>query len=208
VVQETEKDVKFAASKVKRVTGGDRLSARFMGQDWMDFEPTHTLIMCSNHKPEADSDDEAFWRRAQLAEFGVVVPDNEVDIELTAKLRAEADGVLTWIVQGAFEWLDLGLCPPDAVLDHTKEYRKSEDTIQAFMDECCAICGDAKVASSRLYGRYRDWCKDCGEKPLATRFFGPQLEAKGFQKKKTKTGMVYFGIGLHAAEYDNEERYP
>jgi putative DNA primase/helicase len=129
VVHETKKGASFDASKVKLLTGGDRLTARHMRQDFFEFAPSHTLVMLSNYRPSADSTDAALWRRVQLVPFEVVIPLERRDPRLADSIRAEAPGVLNWIVQGALTWQRMGLAPPEVVRKQTEAYRESEDMI-------------------------------------------------------------------------------
>ena len=194
----------FDASKVKLLTGGDRLTARHMRQDFFDFAPSHTLIMLSNYKPQADSNDAALWRRVQLVPFEVVIPEKDQDRELAEKIRdEEAPGVLRWIVEGALQWQEHGLDPPDVILEQTAAYRKAEDVIGNFIEECCVRNKAAKVKGGVFYTAFRDWCQSQGVRTVRGNDFASEIQGRGFGREKTKAGAVYHGIGLHAE--DNEE---
>src|SRR5690606_17131491 len=129
IVHETKRGASFDASKVKLLTGGHQLTARHMRQDFFTLPPRHTLVMLSNHKPEADATDSALWRRVQLVHFGIVIPEERRDPQLAARIREhEAAGVLAWLVRGALEWQRIGLSPPAVVREATEAYRSAEDT--------------------------------------------------------------------------------
>ncbi|MCK4150568.1 phage/plasmid primase, P4 family, partial [Ralstonia pseudosolanacearum] len=120
---ETEQGRRWAESKVKNLTGGDKISARFMRQDFFEFFPQFKLFVAGNHKPAIRNIDEAMKRRLHLIPFTVTVPPERRDKNLQQKLLAERDGILAWAVQGCLDWQRLGrLDPPQQVLDATEEY--------------------------------------------------------------------------------------
>lgn len=204
IVHETKRGASFDASKVKLLTGGDKLTARFMRQDFFDFVPSHTLVMLSNYKPQADANDAALWRRVQLVPFNVVISPNKQDRELADKIKArEAAGVLHWIVEGARQWQTQGLNPPAVVLEQTKAYREAEDVIGRFIEECCVKGKGIKVKAGNLYARFKEWCQQQGEHVVRGNDFFNELVGRGFEREPTREGRVYHGIGLHAAEYED-----
>jgi putative DNA primase/helicase len=101
---ETEEGRRWAEAKIKQLTGGDRIAARFMRQDFFTYQPAFKLIIAGNHKPSLRSVDEAIRRRFHLVPFAVTIPEHERDLELTKKLKAEWPGILAWIIQGCVEW--------------------------------------------------------------------------------------------------------
>jgi putative DNA primase/helicase len=198
VLHETKRGASFDASKVKLLTGGDRLTARHMRQDFFDFKPTHTLIMLSNYKPQADATDAALWRRIQLVPFNVVIPPERQDRELADKIRsAELPGVLRWTVLGALQWQQRGLDPPSIVQEQTEAYRAAEDVIGAFIEERCTRNKVAKVKAGTLYASFKEWCQSQGAHVVRGNDFSAELQARGFRRKKTNTGAIYFGLGLN-----------
>lgn len=201
IVHETKRGASFDASKVKLLTGGDRLTARHMRQDFFVFDPTHTLVMLSNYKPEADANDGALWRRVQLIPFDVVIPPDEQDRELADKIKtSEAAGVLRWIVQGALQWQKQGLNPPKVIRDQTKAYRDAEDVIGRFIEERCIKHELAKVKAGVLYEAFKDWCQSQGERAVRGNDFFNELIGRGYEKVATSQGRVYHGLGLHAED--------
>lgn len=203
VVHETKRGATFDASKVKHLTGGDRLTARHMRQDFFAFAPSHTLVMLSNYKPQADASDAALWRRVQLVPFEVVVPEERRDTTLGERIReTEAAGVLRWIVDGCLEWQRMGLAPPAVVREQTEAYRASEDVIGAFLEERCERSAGARVQSGVLYGAYRKWCEAQGIKPARSNDFVAELEGRGFRRERTMHGR--YVVGLELLELRNE----
>ena len=134
---ETEEGRRWAEAKIKALTGGDKIAARFMRQNFFEFTPQFKLIIAGNHKPGLSTVDEAIRRRIYLIPFAVTIPPAERDLGLTAKLKAEWPGILAWMIEGCLAWQRDGLAPPPAVLNATAEYLEAEDAIQRWIDDAC-----------------------------------------------------------------------
>ena len=122
VAQETQRGRRWDETKIKALTGGDKITARFMRQDFFDFTPTFKLFICGNHKPRLANVDEAMRRRLLLVPFTVQIPPAERDPQLAEKLEAEWPAILRWCIDGCLEWQRIGLAPPAIVRDATDEY--------------------------------------------------------------------------------------
>ena len=134
---ETEEGRRWAESKIKALTGGDKIAARFMRQDFFEFTPQFKLIIAGNHRPGLRSVDEAIRRRLHLIPFSVTIPAEERDTDLPDKLKAELPGILAWMIQGCFDWQRIGLAPPKVVTDATASYLEAEDALAAWIDDSC-----------------------------------------------------------------------
>lgn len=201
IVHETKRGAAFDSSKVKLLTGGDLLTARFMRGDFFVFAPSHTLVMLTNYKPEADGSDAALWRRVQLVPFDVVIPDDRVDRELKERIvRDELPGVLRWLVAGAMEWQRIGLAPPQTVREQTEQYRSGEDSVSNFLDERCNRQPELKQPGGPLYAAYKAWCVDSGTKPMRANDFAAELSGRGITKTRNAKGVVYQGLALMASQ--------
>ena len=203
LVHETKRGAGFDASKIKLLTGGDKLTARHMRQDFFSFTPSHTIVMLSNYRPQADATDAALWRRVQLTPFDVVIPVERRDRDLAEKLRGEAPGILRWLVEGALEWQRTGLAPPVVILEQTERYRASEDVIGAFLEERTVRLKGAQVKAGALYGAFKTWCEENGQRATNGNEFSAEIMGRGFERVESKTGRQYLGIGLHADESDD-----
>jgi putative DNA primase/helicase len=193
---EVEDGARWAEAKVKSLTGGDRIAARFMRQDFFEFAPEFKLCVCGNHKPSLRAVDEAIRRRLHLVPFTVTIPTVERDTNLVEKLVPEWPGILNWAIQGCLDWQSLGLNPPSAVRDATAEYLTDEDAFGHWIEERCVLGARCMGKSSSLYADYAKWCEDSQEKSLSQRRFSQELKRRGYQVEHSMVGSVFNGIGL------------
>ncbi|MBP7571598.1 MAG: hypothetical protein KBA95_16180 [Acidobacteria bacterium] len=197
VTAETEEGRRLNESLVKDLTGGDRMTARFMRAEFFQFKPTHKLWMYGNHKPVIRGTDNGIWRRMRAIPFTVTIPDAEVDPDLPARLRAELPGILAWAVAGCLEWQAQGLGGAAAVDAATAAYRAEMDVLGSFLDARCVVDPAARVRAALLYQAYKDWAEEAGEFVMSLRRFGGQLTERGFGQHKDRNGNIQrTGIGL------------
>lgn len=189
---------------VKRLTGKDRLKARFMRQDFFSFEPTHKIFMAVNHKPHIRGTDTGIWRRIRLIPFAVEIPEHKQDKQLQEKLLTEAPGILAWAVRGCLAWQEHGLGITEEIQNATDEYRTEMDTISAFIAECCIEGDGYKAKASELYQCYREWCDKNGERYVSQRDMAAYLTDKGYFRKRLMNGYHWFELGILERPSDNE----
>jgi putative DNA primase/helicase len=176
---ETEEGRRWAESKIKSLTGGDRISARFMRQDFFEFTPTFKLVVAGNHKPGLRSVDEAIRRRFHLVPFTVTIPPEERDETLGDQLKAEWPGILAWMIKGCLEWQSQRLAPPAIVRDATAAYLEAEDALAAWIEEAGESDPDAWEGSHALYRSWKNWAERAGEHPGSLKKFIQRLEDRG-----------------------------
>lgn len=195
---ETEQGRRWAESKVKSLTGGDKISARFMRQDFFEFFPQFKLFVAGNHKPAIRNIDEAMKRRLHLIPFTITVPPERRDKHLQQKLLAERNGILTWAVQGCVEWLRHGrLDPPQPVRDATEEYFEAEDALGRWLEERCVRFPNAHSLTNELFSDWKQWADASGEFVGSQRRFSDLLITRGVEKWRNGGGVRGFrGIGL------------
>jgi putative DNA primase/helicase len=191
---ETEEGRRWAESKIKALTGGDKIAARFMRQDFFEFMPAFKLLIAGNHKPGLRTVDEAIRRRLNLIPFAVTIPAAERDHSLTEALRAEWPGILRWMIEGCLEWQAIGLRPPQFVTDATAAYLEAEDAFGAWLDECCDRDPQAWTASEDLFASWSKWASKAGEPVGARKGFAEQLEKRGFLPKRRNDKRGFFGL--------------
>lgn len=205
---ETDEGRRLAEGLVKRITGGDTMTARFLHAEWFDFRPQFALWLAANHLPAIQGTDDAIWRRIRLIPFNVQIPEAERDPHLDAKLKAEADGILTWAIDGAIEWARNGLTQPDAVLHASRSYRAEQDTLGEFLEECCVIDANAWVPVGEFHHAYEAWCTDRGEKARGTKWLTQRLTPRGIDRGQLPTGnraRIYIGLGLATNTNSSEQ---
>lgn len=195
---------KFDEAKVKLLTGGDRLTARFMRQDEFTFKPTHHLWLSGNYQPKVESGGASFWRRLRLLPFLHSVPEENIVDGLADMLAGQhGPAVLHWIAQGAAAYHQGGLNEPDDVKQATKDYALSVDTVARFLDDECLVGDEARGQATFIFavtGAYQRWCSESGEKPLDGRALSNQLAKHGVlvgrDAPRSSQGRMYGNIQL------------
>jgi len=196
LMNETSQGARFDEAKLKDLTGGDTLTARFLHQEFFDFHPTHRLLIRGNHKPTINGTDEGIWRRLRLVPFTVSIPPEEQDRDLLTKLEAELPGILNWALAGCREWQAEGLKPPPIIAEAVRQYREESDTLGRFVGECCEVRKLGQVKSSTLFKRYQEFCEQAGERWIPSKDFPAEMQRRGFEWKRTKAGSMFHGIEL------------
>ena len=199
IASELEGNARLAEAQAKQLTGGDRIVARKMRQDFFSWVPTHKLILLSNHLPQVYGTDDAIWRRIKILRFEESFTGDRCDPKLPEKLNAELSGILNWAIQGCLDWQREGLRIPSAVVQATNEYRREQDTLGIYLDERCVADSEAVALARDLYKDYETWAKDGGFYPLNKKNFGQRLEARGFKAEKGTRG-VRIRRGLRLVE--------
>jgi putative DNA primase/helicase len=200
VAQETQKGRRWDEAKIKNLTGGDRLSARFMRGDWFDFKPSHKLLISGNHKPRLGNIDEAIRRRFILVPFTVQIPEHERDPQLAEKLKAEWPAILRWMVDGCLEWRRLGLFVPDVIRAATDDYLGDQDTIGQWCDEWLDDHDPNVFTLTRgLFKSWKTWCEERNLSPGTETAFADSLKDRGYEHHRKTSGRGFKGITLKPA---------
>ncbi len=206
---ETDEGRRLNEGLVKQLTGRDKIKARRMREDFWQFDPTHTPILATNHKPEVRGTDHAIWRRLKLVPFDVQIPADEQDKKLSEKLREELPGVLAWIVRGALIYQRIGLPEAKQVSAATSGYRAEMDTLAAFFEDRCVVHPRTESPATPLYNAYKSWCDENGESGESQRRFGARLRERGFESFTYTAGphrdrKGWRGIGLRDDRHDDD----
>jgi putative DNA primase/helicase len=178
---ETEQGRAWAESKIKSLTGGDPITARFMRQDNFTFRPTFKLLMAGNHRPVLGNVDEAARRRFNILPF--TRQPVQRDLQLEEKLRSEWPGILRWIIGGALDWQPNGLLRPAAVLSETEAYFEAQDSFGHWLDEACVTdLGNPHrwETAADLYASWRKFAEAGGENAGTQKVFGDRLSTRGY----------------------------
>lgn len=193
---ETEQGSRWAESKLKALTGGDKITARFMRQDFFEFIPQFKLLIVGNHKPSIRNVDEAMKRRLHMVPFTVTIPPAKRDRRLPDRLLAERNGILAWALQGCLDWQKSGLRPPPAVMDATEDYFDAEDALGRWLEDCCETGASQWAGSSPLFASWRGWAEANGEYPGSMKRFSEALSNRGFEKENTRKARGFRGIAV------------
>ena len=199
IASETNEGEKFDEAKVKLLTGGDRLKARFMRMDEFTFIPSHTLIQLTNHQPEVTSGGAGFWRRVRLVPFDHQMPREKRDPELKQRLvRDHGPAILAWLAEGAAQYAQHALGEPEGVRAATQEYEQSTDTVGQFIADMVILGGgDAvQVKTSIVRDAYEKYCADEGMTPVTAKALTTYLAKRGVGKTRDKHSRYYTGITI------------
>lgn len=194
---ESEQNIRIAESLIKAVTGGDRITARFLYQESFEFIPQFKLWLATNHKPKIVGIDDAIWSRIKLIPFSVTIPSEKRDVHLSERLQEEASGILNWALKGLELYNATGLEEPHTVSGATADYRQSSDVLKHFLDSQCIFAKGASIGARELYQAYKRWSDETGEfYTMSERDFSTALEERGFARKRTIPGIQWYGLSL------------
>ena len=198
---ETEQGRRWNESRIKTLTGGDKISARFMRQDFFEYTPQFKLVIAGNHKPAIRNVDEAMRRRLHLIPFTVTIPPEKRDSKLTEKLLAERAGILAWAIAGCLQWQEHGLEAPPVVRDATQEYFNNEDAVQEFEDEALIRDAQSQALVAKVYAAWKDFAERNGYYAGSVRWLTEQLVARGFMRVRGTGGAKFLrGVRLRVGE--------
>lgn len=210
VANEVAAGKRLDEATVKDLTGDDTITARFMRQEFFDFQPTHKLFLYGNYRPVIRGTDLGIWRRVKLIPFTQTISEAERDLDLKAKLATELPGILNWAIEGCMRWQRDGLHEPQAVKDATKEYRDEMDVIGQFLEECTELHKSKKAKSADLYAAYQHWAEKNGEYAGSSKLFGGELTKRGLVNFKSTGNKYWKGVSLNATgkRYQTNEPDP
>lgn len=194
--EEPSEGVRLNEALVKQLTGGGKVTARFLYGDDFEFMPEFKIWMTTNHKPVIRGTDFGIWRRIRLIPFEVNIPKEKVDKKLKYKLRQELPQILKWAIEGCMLWQQEGLEPPEAVERATAEYKNEMDILAAFCESCLVIDNNPKhtIAANMLFSIYQGWANANNEYVMTSRKFFLEIARKVPEKVRSNTGINYKGI--------------
>ena len=195
---EMGEDQSFNEALVKDLTGGDRITARYLYGEFFEFDPQAKIVMAVNHLPKILGADTGIWSRVRVIPFKVTIPADQRDKDLGRKLEAEMSGILNWALAGLRMWQAEGLEPPDSVAQAIERYREEVDPVRPFLDEMTITVEGEKIAATRLHSAYIQWARQHGADQLKQRSFGDHMGRLGYRKSRitqdSKKFTAYHGL--------------
>ncbi|MHB0875158.1 MAG: phage/plasmid primase, P4 family [Anaerolineae bacterium] len=202
---ETSASKRLAEEVVKRLTGGDTISARYLFRDEFSFRPVCKLVLAANDAPRIKDTDSGIWRRLRRIPFERALDEDERDPAVKATLTkdpAALRAILAWAVAGCLEWQRDGLGYPEVIRRKSAELRASFDPLAAFFADRCQFGEGFMAAAGDLRRAYESWADVAGEKAINNREWGDRLAANGCVQERQRVGgrqlRYWHGIGLVA----------
>jgi len=197
VAAEPETGARLAESMVKAATGGEAIAVRHLYENQFEFLPSFKLMISANVKPSIRGQDEGIWRRVLLLPFNVFIPEAERDRHLLDRLKAEAAGILNWMLDGWMVYRERGLVVPDKVLAATELYRSESDSVREFLAGCTVLSPTGEITAKHLHRVYCAWAAANALEPLTGAAFGRRMTALGIERRKVGV-KIYVGLDLSA----------
>jgi putative DNA primase/helicase len=202
---ETEEGRAWAESRLKQLTGGDSIAARYMRHDFFEFIPEFKLVFLGNHKPILHNVDNAIRRRFNLIPF--THKPTHPDQKLLDKLKIEFPGILNWMLAGCLDWQRNGLTQPKIVKQATEEYFNDQDAFGHWLAECTERKYETTgETSGRLFASWKSWAKTQGENPGTKVTFSERMGANGYKQTRHTPGhrnhRGFLGISLNVKSDD------
>lgn len=198
---ETEAGKPWAEARIKAMTGGDKVSARFMRQDYFEYIPAFKLVIIGNHQPVLQNVDEAMKRRFRIVHFNHK-PANP-DTQLAETLRSELPGILRWALNGLSDWRENGLLTPKKVAAATDAYFSEQDVVGQWLEETCTVepgNGDRWATRKDLFESWSRYAQRHGEEPKGQKWLYAALRSRGLEQGKRSGGERGFkGVEIKAS---------
>ena len=184
--------------RIKALTGGDKIQARFLFHESFEFFPQFKIWLAVNHEPIAKDTTIAFWRRIHKIPFNAHFPAGaaHTDPNLRETLKVELPGILNWAIEGCLEWQRDRLNPPEVVLKATRAYREASNIVGRFLEEETESKPDTQVRSGYLYEKFKTWCENQKENPLTQKEFIQEMQRLGYEKRHGKKGNYWVDVDI------------
>lgn len=200
---ETNESTRLNEARIKALTGGDPITARFLYSESFTYEPVAKFWLAVNHLPQVRDDSYGFWRRVRVLPFDAQFRGKDADQDLIFKLQEELPGILNWAIQGALNWQTMGLAAPAAVMTATDAYRKDNDELDGFISDQCVVADGARVEPGHLFAEYQSWAHGQGileRHRLRSKSFSKRVRERFGDSAPSNGKRHYFGIGLKAVQ--------
>ena len=206
IASELEEGMRLNTSIVKQLSSTDEIEAEKKYKDPFKFEPSHTLVLYTNHLPRVGANDDGTWRRLIVIPFNARI-ENKSDIKNYADYLVKNAGpyIMSWIIEGAKKVIevDFHFNVPACVQEAIEAYREKNDWLASFLDDCCEVGKAYQQKSGEFYQEYRAYCGRNGDYTRSTTDFYTALDVAGFERRKTKKGVFIYGVRLKMEEFLN-----
>jgi len=206
IASELEEGMRLNTSIVKQLSSTDEIEAEKKYKDPFKFEPSHTLVLYTNHLPRVGANDDGTWRRLIVIPFNAKIEGKSDIKNYTDYLVTNAGPyIMSWIIEGAKKTIEANFhfAIPVCVQDAIEGYRENNDWLASFLEDCCEVDKSYLQKSGEFYQEYRAYCGRNGEYTRSTTDFYTALEAAGFERRKTKRGVFIYGVRLKDEEFLN-----
>jgi putative DNA primase/helicase len=196
---ETERGRAWAESRIKAITGGDPITARFMRQDFFTYQPQFKLMIFGNFAPRLNNVDDAMRRRFNIIPF--TNKPARPDRDLERQLREEAPRILAWMIHGCRRWLAEGLARPASVSAATNSYFDEQDLFGQWMADRCRVEPENEhlsSPSSQLFNSWKQYANEAGQPDMVgtTADFAESMEKRGLRRFRTTHMRGFKGVEL------------
>ena len=186
---------KLDEALVKGLTGGDRITSRFLGKEYFEYIPQAKFFLAVNVFPEVSGSDDGIYRRLRVIPFEAAFAPHQMDKDLPNKLRREAEGILAWAIEGFKRWYERGsLLEPELVTDASMDFREQMDAVGSFLGDSCVLDSGASVQVGSLHDAYIEWANRNAVEPISKKLFGILVRQKGYKQKKSGKTRSWKGL--------------
>ena len=197
LIPEYDESKKVSEALIKNATGGDLITCRFLYCEPIEFVPKFKIIMATNHKPVIEGSDLGIKRRVVFIPFDYTIPLEQQNPNLMEELEKEYPAILSWLVDGAYQWFQGGLNIPQSIVDDTKDYLEENDLIDRFLKDVCLMFESESTQSSVLFEHFQTWTEINREFGLSQKAFSQKLIEKGYIRETRSHCMFFRGISIN-----------
>ena len=206
IASELEEGHYLAEAKVKDLTGGGTQVGERKYENMFNFDPSHTLILDTNHMPKIRGTDMAIWNRLKRIQFLHHIEDSAADKNYNERLRGELSGVFNWMLAGCLDFQKDGIADPPAVKEAVASYRAEMDIYAQWLEECCIVGHEQGCFAMQLYNSYTQWCTEHGEVAagkISDRGLSVKHKDHEFRRDRIRGGSYWYGVGLRIISSDS-----
>lgn len=187
---------KLSESLVKTITGDGSISARHLYREYFTFRPHCKIWLATNHLPTITGQNNGIWRRLLPIDYAAKFEGGTKVKNMDAVLKAEAVGILAWMVRGAVAWYQQGLEPlPERVQRNHSEYKGSQDIVGEFLEDCFDLEAEVTLDKKVFQEAFNEWGKTYNYR-LSTKALTQVMAERGYKLDKSGARRYYTGLKL------------